>query len=281
MGLYSIYQTTWADVTTFIYTKRFADSGAASGDSMTGSCTVYYLLDYVNAPLFVRQVMGSPGATDFSNPTTLVRRLPLQNPDWPAFYATTWDVTPVLHPSHRALNGECSFTYEREICYEYAWVGITYASLPYNPQVLFTKKVKSGSQSIPIPDYSYFFESSGNVVSEDSKVEIPLTNQLIELTYYQVPFFDDAAFVPLQNCVNSEPFGGYAAGSLLFSPMNSDYSSGVGSGSGLYTVTFTLCWRSKDWNMVLGSDGVWDFVNTQPDGSGLRLHEEVDFNGIL
>lgn len=281
MGLYSIYTTTWADITTHIYTKKFAESCIASGDSMSGSSTVQYLVDYAQAPTFVREAMGSPNSTDFSSPTTnVLRRLPLQNPDWPSFYATEWEVEPVLSPSQAALNGDCAFTFQPEICYQYAWVKLTYSSLTYNPSTLFTKEVKSGSERTSIPDYAYFYESNGKVV-KDTKVEVSVANQLIQFTYYQVPYFDDSYFASLQACVNSTTYGGYAAGTLLFCPMDSSYSSGVGSGSGLYTVTFTFNWRSAEWNKVLNPAGVWDYLNTASDGSGTRPYTAVDFNAFL
>jgi hypothetical protein len=270
MGFYAtINATTWADVTVPVYDKRWADN-SESGTTTTASATVYYQVAWQNRWLFVQQVMGTPQASDYSNPVSLVRRLPLQYADNTYLYATSFSMTPIASPS-----GTTAQVYQPETAYLLCWVGITYSTLTYSPTTMYTVETSSGSERVTMPDSCYSFESDGLVINQD--VGISIANQVKQITFYNVPYFDDSQFISYQDTVNATTFLGYPAGYLLFQPLTSRFSYGIG-GANTYEVVMSLAWRSQPWNYCQRPNGVWEAVK---DPSGNPPYGTSEFSNLI
>jgi hypothetical protein len=270
-----ILNTTWSDVSVPVFNKQFGQQ-PESGTNVAASATVYYQLNYLDRWTFIREVMGTPQALDYSNPNQLIYRLALQYPDNLALYASQFDITPIASPSALALDGYCALASQPETVYSYCWVGITYSSLTYDPTTLYTVEVKTGAQEVTAPNYTYHFVSDGSDIDQTVGVLVP--NQEITITQMRVPYFDSSQYISYQSTVNATQFLGYAAGTVLFNPMTSTYSSSIAAGSPVYQVTFSFTWRYVPWNWFLKSDGTWDLV--QDDG-GNPVFQSSEYNNLI
>lgn len=266
----NIFQTTWADIDVPVYDKRFgANSG--SGTNSSASETVYYLVDYTNRWRFIRAAMGTPQALDYANPSSLLYRMPLQLPDNLALFAQKFDWTAIGSPT-----GVCASVFSPETAYKYAWVGLQYSSLTYNPVTLYSVENRTGSQEITAPNYYYSFVSDGLKIDQAVGVNVP--NQEFAITFHRVPYFDGSTFVSYQGTVNATTFLGYAAGTVLFNPTVSHYDAGIGVGTPIYEVTLSFTWRSIPWNYFLRPGGSWAAVQ---DPASNPPFASSEFNNLI
>ena len=196
--------------------------------------------------------------------------MPLQYADNTALYASTFGITPVGSPSYKT-----AAVYQPETAYTLAWVGITYSTLSYDPKTMYTIETRTGSERVTMPDSCYSFVGSGVTIKQD--VGISISNQVKQITFYNVPYFDDSQFIAYQDTVNSTTFQGYSAGTLLFQPLTSRFSFGVGV-SPVYEVVMSFAWRSQPWNYCQQANGVWAAVQ---DGSGNPPYASSEFNNLL
>jgi len=144
-------------------------------------------------------------------------------------------------------------------------------------QGYFSINYQAAGEYLTLPNTTFQF-ADGTPTNTPTGVHV--TNQVIVVTRYRMPYLPDLYAMPLVDTVNSAPFTigwfSYPVGSLLFTGMNNSVASDP-LGNIIFTVEYLFQYRSVNWNFDYHPNRTtgWALVT---DGNGAPRYASSNFN---
>jgi hypothetical protein len=133
--------------------------------------------------------------------------------------------------------------------------------------------------------YGPFTGSTGKLLGQGGQVGFIRANVEIAMSRHWIPDIPLADAMSLYGCVNEDAITlanfTFPSGYLLFTGFNSEPRNDP-NGYPVQDLEYTFMGRSEnEWNEVLTTDGTYQYMNTEKDGSGDPPFEYVDFSDLF